>query len=270
MSVLEGTGIAGLRVALLGYRAIGKVVARELEAGAVAGATLVAVVNRSPVPAPPAPQTSLAEAIGACDVVVECAGAEALRDALDPVLTAGRDLVVTSTGALLDPDLRGRLDRLGPGRLRCTPGAVGGLDLLAAVAVEPLDEVVLRTTKRPEALVQPWMDDAERARLESATGEIPVFRGTPVEAARLFLQVLNVASTLALAVVNPERVVVELRADPGATLTTHRIEASGRQGRYLFQMENRPSSDNPRTSAVVPYALLRILRGLTAYPPLIA
>lgn len=259
-----------LRVALLGHGAIGTVVARELRAGAVAGATLVALVNRSPVPAPPAPQTSLAEAIENCDVVVECAGAAALRAAAEPVLSAGRDLVATSTGALLDPDLRGRLGRLGPGRLRCTPGAIGGLDLLAAVAAEPLDEVVLTTTKRPAALVQPWMGDAERARLESATGATTVFRGTSAEAARLFPQVLNVAGTLALAVGDPDAVVVQLRADPDAALTTHRIEARGRQGRYLFQMENRPSDDNPRTSAVVPYALLQTLRGMTTNPPLIA
>jgi len=160
---------------------------------------------------------------------------------------------------------------MGPGRLRCTHGAVGGLDLLAAAAsAGRLDEVMLRTTKRPNALVQPWMDDAERGRLEAATGEELVFRGSPAEAARLFPQVLNVASALALAVDDPDGVVVELRADPAAEFTTHRIEVRARQGRYLFQMENRPSDDNPRTSAVVPYSILQTLRGMTANPPLIA
>ena len=262
---------AGPRVALLGYGAIGRTVAQELLAGAVEGATLVAVVNRSELSAPPVPQMSLEQAIEVCDVVVECAGAAALLSAVEPVLTAGRDLLATSIGALMDPSLRDRLDQLGPGRLRCTHGAVGGLDLLAsAAAVERLDEVVLRTTKEPESLLQPWMDEAERRRLTEATGDVLVFRGSPAEAARLFPQSLNVASALALAVADPDGVVVELHADPAAELVTHRIEATGRSGTYVFQVQNRPSADNPKTSAVVPYSLLRTLRGMTARPPLIA
>ena len=271
VGVRAGAPGAGPRVALLGYGAIGRIVARELLAGAVEGATLVALVNRSPVPAPPVPQLTLAEAIEVSDVVVECAGSAALLDAVEPVLSAGRDLVATSIAALLDPRLRDRLGELGPGRLRCTHGALGGLDLLAsAAAVGRLDEVVLRTTKKPAALLQPWMDEAERRRLTETTEDVLVFQGTPAEAARLFPQSLNVASALALAVRDLDGVRVELHADPAAEVTTHRIEASGRQGSYLFQMQNRPCAENPRTSAVVPYSLLQTLRGLTARPPLIA
>lgn len=256
---------AGSRVAVLGYGAIGRVVARELLAGAVEGATLVALVNRSPVPAPPVPQLTLAEAISASDIVVECAGPAALLEAVEPVLSAGRDLVATSVGALFHPGLRDRLAELGPGRLRCTHGAIGGLDLLSsAAAVGQLDDVVLRTTKRPASVIQSWMDDGERRRLTEATEDVLVFHGTPAEAARLFPQSLNVAGALALAVGNPDKVRVELHADPAVEVTTHRIEASGPQGSYVFQIQNRPSPDNPRTSAVVPYSLLHTLRGLTA------
>jgi aspartate dehydrogenase len=258
-------------VALLGHGAIGSVVARELLAGSVEGVTLVALVNRSAVPASPVPQLTLADAIEISDIVVECAGSSALLDAVEPVLSAGRDLLATSIGALLDPSLRDRLGELGPGRLRCTHGALGGLDLLAsAAAVGPFDHVVLRTTKQPRSVLQPWMDDAERRRVIEATGDLCVFHGTPAEAVRLFPQSLNVASALALAVGDPDGVRVELHADPATDVTTHRIEASGPQGTYVFQVQNRPSPDNPRTSAVVPYSLLQTLRGLTARPPLIA
>ncbi len=266
-----GTPGPGLRVALLGHGAIGRVVARELLAGAVDGATLVCVVNRSPVPELPVPRLSLADAIDAADVVVECAGAAALLEAVEPVLTAGCDLVVSSVAGLLDPALAGRLGEFGPGRLRCTHGALGGLDLLAsAAAVGGLDRAVLRTTKKPVALVQSWMDEAETRRVGEATEDVLVFAGTPAEAARLFPQSLNVAAALALAVGDPGIVRVELHADPAAELTTHRIEASGSQGTYVFEVQNRPTPDNPRTSAVVPYSILRTLSGLTARPPLIA
>ncbi|MGY1769987.1 aspartate dehydrogenase domain-containing protein [Blastococcus sp. SYSU D00813] len=265
------SGVPGLRVALLGHGAIGRVVARELLAGAVDGAHLACVVTRSPAEELPVPRLPLAEAVQAADVVVECAGPAALVEAAEPVLSAGRDLVVSSVAGLLDPRLAGRLGELGPGRLRCTHGALGGLDLLAsAAAVGGLDRAVLRTTKKPVALVQPWMDEAEAARVRDATGDVLVFAGTPAEAARLFPQSLNVAAALALAVGDPDVVRVELHADPAADLTTHRIEASGPQGSYAFEVQNRPSPDNPRTSAVVPYSILRTLSGLTARPPLIA
>jgi aspartate dehydrogenase len=268
---VSGTHGAGPRVALLGYGAIGRVVARELQAGAVDSAELIGIVNRSPVLDAPAPQLSLAEAIEAADVVVECAGSSALLEAVEPVLAAGRDLLVSSVGVLLDPLLHGRFAAMGPGRLRCTHGAIGGLDLLASVAsAGGLDRALLRTTKQPAALVQPWMDETEADRVRNAGGDVLVFAGTPGEAARLFPQSLNVAAALALTIGNPDVVRVELHADPAAELTTHRIEASGPLGSYVFQVQNRPSQDNPRTSAVVPYSILHTLRGLSGRPPLIA
>jgi aspartate dehydrogenase len=262
---------AGIRVAVLGYGAIGQVVARELRAGVVRGAILECVINRSPVPGLPVPRMSLLDAIAAVDVVVECAGPAALLEVIQPVLSAGRDLVVSSVAGLLDARLVGRLDELGPGRLRCTHGALGGLDLLAsAAAMGDLDRVVLRTTKKPVALVQPWMDEGETRRVRDAEEDVLVFAGTPAEAARLFPQSLNVAAALALAVGGPGVVRIELHADPAAELTKHRIEASGPQGSCVFEVQNHPSPDNPRTSAVVPYSILQTLSGLTARPPLIA
>jgi aspartate dehydrogenase len=266
-----GNGGAGMRVALLGHGAIGRVVARELLAGAVDGATLVAVVRRSEEDGLPVPHLDLEQALEISDVVVEVAGADAAREAIEPVLTAGRDLLVSSVGALLDPELRSRLADLGPGRLRCTHGALGGLDMLASAAAAcPLDSVVLRTTKLPSSLLRPWMDEQERRRLTEATGDVQVFRGTPLEAVRLFPQSVNVAAALALAVGDVDTVVVELHADPAATLTTHRVQAAGRSGTYSFEVRHRPSPDNPRTSDVVPYSVLQTLRGMTAAPPLIA
>jgi aspartate dehydrogenase len=260
-----------LRVALLGHGAVGKVVARELLAGAVEGATLVAVVNRSAPAGLPVPHLGLEQAVELSDVVVECAGADAVREAIEPVLSAGRDLLVSSVGALLDPALRRQLHQFGPGRLRCTHGALGGLDLLAsAAAAGPLDSVVLRTTKLSSSLSRPWMDDQDRARLAEATGDVQVFRGTPADAVRLFPQSVNVAAALALAVGDAGTVVVELHADPAATFTTHRIEASGPSGSYRLEVQHRPSPDNPRTSGVVPHSVLQTLRGMTAAPPLIA
>jgi len=259
-----------LRVSVLGYGAIGQLVASRLADGAVPGARLAGVVNRSEVAAPPARQISLAEALRFSDVVVECAGQDALRKFGPLVVASGRTLVVSSVGALADP--RVAADLLdGPGRVHCTHGAVGGLDLLAAASdAAPFDGARVRTTKRPVALVQPWMDEDERTGILGASRPRLVFRGSPRDAASKFPASLNVAVTVALAVGPQTEVEVELFADRDAELTRHEIAAWGPVGRYSWRIENRPSVDNPRTSAVVPYSILRTVARLTTRPPLMS
>ncbi|NLU82224.1 DUF108 domain-containing protein [Rhodococcus sp. HNM0569] len=259
------------RVAVLGYGSIGTVVCERLAAHAIPGARLVAIVNRSRVGDAPAPLVTLDAALTMCDVVVECAGQDAVRADAVRILEAGRDLVVSSVGALCDDEFALRVRDAGPGRLVCTNGAVGGLDLLAAAHdAAPFDEVLVRSTKLPKALVQPWMDAGQAARVRETQEPLLVFRGAPSEAARLFPKSLNVAAAVDFAVGRAGAVSVELYADPAAELTRHEVEASGPVGHYAIRIENLPSDANPRTSAVVPFSILRTLAGLTRQPNLIA
>jgi aspartate dehydrogenase len=260
-----------VRVCVLGYGSIGAVVADRLVRGDVPGAELVGIVNRSPVENLPAPALSLAEALEIADVVVECASQEAVWEVGRQVVDAGRDLLVSSVGALSDPVFAQRIAGSGPGRVVCTHGAVGGLDLLAAARdAAPFDRVLVRSTKSPGSLVQPWMDAAQQHRISTTATRLRVFAGSSAEAARLFPKSLNVAAAVSFAVSDWETVSVELYADPDAELTCHEIEASGPIGRYSIKIENLPSADNPRTSAVVPYSILRTLAHLTGSPNLIA
>lgn len=259
-----------LAVSVLGHGAIGKVVAARLADGAVPGASLVGIVTRSSVVGAPAPCIALDAAIEHSDIVVECAGQEALRAAGPDVVGRGRTLVVSSVGALADAEIAGRL-LAGPGQVQCTHGAVGGLDLLAAASdAAPFEQVLVRSTKAPASLVQEWMSEAERAAVLGARSPYLVFRGSPADASRLFPASLNVAMTVAFSVGTDVEVVVELYADPRIELTRHEIEAVGQVGRYSWRIENRPSATNPRTSAVVPYSILRTVARLTARPPLIS
>ncbi|UGT56010.1 aspartate dehydrogenase domain-containing protein [Nocardia asteroides] len=260
------------RVAVLGYGSIGRVVAARLHDGALPGARLVAIVDQRPQAGTPVPQTTLDEAVAAADVIVECAGQSVVAEHAERILAAGRDLLISSAGALVDPDLARRLREGRPGRVLCTSGAIGGLDLLSAAAdAAPFDAVTVRTTKKPAALVQPWMDAERAATIATASASAPVtvFEGGAAEAARLFPRSLNVAAAVSFAVRDWDIVRVRLIASPDADLTRHEITAAGPMGRYRFQIENLPSADNPRTSAVVPYAVLRSLASLLPRPALI-
>ncbi|WP_068252132.1 aspartate dehydrogenase domain-containing protein [Janibacter corallicola] len=259
------------RVAVVGHGVIGARVARELSRGRVPGADLVGVVVRREPVEPPGPLLTLEQALEEADLVVECAGQPVVHELVDPVLSRGADLVIASVGALLDERLGRRLGTLGPGRLLATHGAVGGLDLLASAARSGgLESVHVRTTKTAPALVRDWMSVDEVRRITEATAPVCVFSGRPGEAARLFPDSLNVVAGVATAIGSTEHVSVDLVGDPGATRTTHEITASGDIGDYSFVIRNRPSEQNPRTSAVTAWSVLQTIASLTERAPLIA
>lgn len=256
-----------MRVSVLGCGAIGGTVARALRDGQVAGAALAGVSHRNAVDPLDLPVIDESTMIRASDLVVECAGHAALAGSGPKVVAAGVDLLVASVGALTDAALLAAL-AAGPGRVRLTTGAIGGLDLLrSAATMGGLDWVRITTTKLPTVLAQPWMDQAEVARLRTTTTPLVLRSGSAREIATAFPRSANVAASVALAVGDWDLVEAAVVADPRATRTRHVIEAEGAAGHYRFDIDNVPSTQTPTTSAVVPYALLRAITDLASTAP---
>ncbi|WP_236064648.1 aspartate dehydrogenase domain-containing protein, partial [Streptomyces poriferorum] len=248
------------RIGLVGWGAIGRVVGTALAEGHIPGAELTCIIDNRPLVDAPAPQLSFEDALTVCDLIVEAAGQAVVREWAERVLNSGADLLIASTGALVDPELTGRLRAAGPGRVYFTGGAVGGLDLLQAVrGLGPLTSVTLTTTKLPATLHQPWMDAELTERLRTTTEPVEVMRGTARDVPVKFPKSTNVAASVALATGDPALVQVVVVADPAATLTRHVIEAAGPHGTYRFEVAHRPDEANPATSQVVPHAVLRSL-----------
>ncbi|TNM36179.1 DUF108 domain-containing protein [Nocardioides albidus] len=256
------------KIAVIGAGAIGRPVVEALLAGAIDDVEVIGVVNDKPLPDGfPVPQIHLAEAIATSDVIVECAGQAVVARHAVEILESGRDLLVTSAGALADAGLATRMTAAGPGRFVVTSGAVGGVDLLvSAGSYGSVQRASVTTTKLPGALLQPWMDDATQERIRTTTEPITIFEGTAEEAARFFPRSLNVAATVGLALGSLDLVEVRLIADPAAELTSHVIEADTDAGSYRFEIRNHPSPDNPRTSGVVARAVVRSLSVLVGRP----
>jgi len=255
------------KVGVIGTGVIGSAVIRALRAGSIEGVVLTVVVDNRPAIDCPVPQVSLEAAIDQCDVLVECAGQACVASHATRILESGVDLLITSVGAMADPQVADEVLAAGPGRVIFTAGAVGGLDMLAsASAFMALRSAKITTTKTPASLVQPWMDEAATLQLLRTDTPVEVFRGGAREAARLFPRSLNVAATVAFAIDDFDLVEVVLVADPDGALTSHLIEAEGDAGEYRFEIKNRPSALNPRTSGVVPYAVLRTLAVLVGRP----
>ena len=185
-------------------------------------------------------------------LLVEAASIQAVRDYLPLALARGRDVVVLSVGALLDPGFRNEVRTAAKqsGRRVYVPsGAVFGLDNLKVARVASLSRLLLRTTKHPRSLG--LADDEQRRCL---------FRGPASEAVRAFPKNINVSAALSLAAgIEPE---VELWVDPAATTNRHEIEASGAFGSVAIRTDNLPSPDNPATSYLAALSVLTLLKDL--------
>lgn len=249
---------APCNVSLLGWGAIGRAVGLALADGKVPGARLHTVAtlgHPDGCPVPMVPPSALGHG---ADIVVEAAGQDALRAHGEQFLAAGCRLLVVSAGALADQELFGRLRAAGGARLAVTTGAIGGVDLLRAVRrAGPIHQLLLSTTKRPGVLVQDWMTDDLAARLRSGTEVVTAFDGSAADAVRLFPESVNVAATLALAAESWDLVRVRVIGDPAIDVNRHEIRLVADAGRYTFTIENHPSPSNPKTSGVVPHAVLR-------------
>lgn len=263
-------------VALLGFGALGSdlvaLLGPERESGAIefAGAVVRHPERHRPLD-PPGGYLDAETAIERAEVIVECAGVAAARAHGPSVVAAGRTLVLASVGALADPDAaRGILG--GPGEAVITSGAIGGLDLVRAAAqAGGIDAATITTSKTAASLVQAWMSADEADRIRALDGPELLFDGTPREAIERFPGNVNVAVALAVACRGLgtiddglARVRVRIVADPHTDTSTHRIEASGSSGDYVFEIGNRPSAANPRTSALTAQALAADVRALLA------
>lgn len=253
---------------LVGLGAIGRAILAGWAEGRCPGIAWVGAYDAAPAP----------EAVAACRrlgiplddsldalwqrasaVVVECASQAAARSVLPPALAAGRDVVSTSVGALTDDAFLAHLRQVaegGGGRLWLPGGAIGGLDLMAALRVRGLRRVRLTTRKPPAAI----------AGVDPALGQArEVFRGPAREAARRYPQNLNVAATLALAGIGMDATEVVLVADPGVKRNVHRIEIEAEAGRYLIEADNYPSPDNPKSSALTADSVLALLASFNGH-----
>ena len=250
------------RIGLIGFGAIGQVVASEVDVAAVLVRDRYLESAREVLPGT-AVVTSIDDLLETGpDLVVECAGQPAVRECGEAVLAGGADLMVISTGAFGDQAF---LDRMcaaahGAGRRILVPsGATAGLDGLMALREGGLEWVRYTSSKPPHA----WLGTpAERDfRLEALSERTVIYSGPAHEAARLYPKNANLAVTIALAGLGLERTEVNLVADPALTGgNVGRIEASGRLGTLTVEMAGRAAPDNPKTSQVTAYSIVHALR----------
>jgi len=261
-----------LKVALLGMGAIGQIVVAALakDSGASVVAALVRPPNRRAAEAL-LPTSSVAVSSAdelldlSPDLVVECAGHDAVRDYGGTVLTSGANLLVISTGAFAQQELEENLRACaakGGSRILIPAGAIAGLDGLGALKVGGLHEVTYRSTKPPSSWSgTPAEDLVDLALLTEPT---VFFDGTARDAANLYPKNANLAMTVALAGLGPEKTRVELVADPDREDIVGEIHAVGAMGVLDVTVRGPTAATNLRTSAVTAHSIVHAVRNESA------
>lgn len=256
-------GYGNIASALLGVLAEQGFRAERLEVLARAGALDRARAALEPGAARIADGFALHEDVdsliaAAPDMVVEVATHHAVHDAAPRCLAAGIDTVVVSVGALADAAVETALREAalaGGAQLRLVPGAVGGIDMLAAARLSGLDEVIYTSRKPPRA----WEGTPAEAELDLATlTEARVFyEGNARQAASDYPKNANVAATIALAGAGFEATRVQMIADPQAPGNIHEFTVRSGALDFTVRLEGKPSPDNPKTSLSTVYSVAR-------------
>ena len=264
-----------LKIGLVGCGAIGTMIARDLDrkGGGVVIAGLYdkdksrARVLRGLLPHKP-PLVSLAALIRGSEVVVECAAQSAVPEVLSAFLRSRSrnkpELIVLSVGAILKHARLVDQAREKGVRFRVPSGAVAGLDGLKGAGQGKIDRVTLTSAKPPLSFAgAPYLSErgVDLAAIKKRT---VIFEGTALEAVAAFPANINVAATLSLAGIGPEKTKVRIIADPALFVNVHEVTVEGEFGRMVCRTENLPSAFNPKTSALAGYSALALIRGMVA------
>ena len=195
-------------------------------------------------------------------VVVECASQQAAREYGVPILEAGKDMLMISSGALVDQKLFRSLSKAADKtncQLLVPSGALGGIDALRA-ARGYIDEITLVSTKRPKAFSgAPGFAQWEDEEIKKPT---VLYDGPASDAASLFPANINVAATVSLAGLGPDLTKVRVVADPESPGNVHEVHAKGGFGEARIKLINRPHERNPKTSLLAVLSVIETLRTL--------
>jgi aspartate dehydrogenase len=191
------------------------------------------------------------------DLVIEAATVEVVKEYAAMILASGKDLVLSSVGALCDLDFIHSLEKVCKSsgtKIHLPSGAIGGLDILkAAKSNGELKRVSIITRKPPQALPGAPLDI-----------EHVLFEGSARKAIALFPKNINVSIILSLAGLGPEKTEVTIISDPTVTKNSHSIEAEGSFGKLSLKVENDPMPNNPKTSYLAALSVLSSLKNKDA------
>lgn len=185
------------------------------------------------------------------DLVIEAASPQAVSETVPKVLEYGVDVIIMSIGALMDYELRKRLEILASknnAKLYAPSGAIVGLDGIKAASIGKIESATLVTRKPPKSLGV------------SADKETILYQGKAGDAVLKFPMNINVAAALSLAC--DREIDVKIIADPSVDRNMHEVHVVGDFGEITTITKNIRCSINPKTSVMAAYSAIKLLKSL--------
>ncbi|MBI4397817.1 MAG: DUF108 domain-containing protein [Candidatus Omnitrophica bacterium] len=256
-----------VRVGLVGAGTIGTYLAKFLTRNFKSQVRLAAIHDAISRPAVrlaaslrPRPKVvDLKTLIRQSDFIIEAAHLSIVKAIVGPALKAGKSVLVMSVGGLFALNLK-KLAQNSKGNLYIPSGAIAGVDAFQAARQSGRIHSVTLTTRKPIAGLRGAPLLAQKGiELEHIHGETVLFEGTAEEAVRAFPQNVNVAALLSLATLGPEKVKVRVMTSPEFKKNSHEIRLEAASGSITTRVENEPSRENPKTSALALYSAAALL-----------
>jgi len=259
------------KIGVVGCGTIGTQICLAIDQGKIA-AELVAVADMDGVKAQqlagqlsnPCDVLLIPELVRRADLIVEAANQNVVPPLIEMVLDQGKEVLIMSVGGLLPLTWLSERLRDSGSRLYIPSGAIAGLDAVRAANVAQIQSVTLTTRKPPRGLKGVPYCVEKGIDLDALDKETVIFEGSAQEAVRAFPKNINVAATLSLAGVGPERTRVRIIADPALKNNIHEIEIVGESGKIVTRTENVPSAFNPKTSYLAVLSAIAALQGITS------
>lgn len=264
-----------LAVGMIGHGAIGRAVAQAIAEGRAGNVVLKSVLcrdvrkHRKNIPSSAQANPNFTDEPDVFfqapfDLVVEAAGQDSLRLYGSRVLESGRHLFITSIGALTDDVFLGRLvesAQKSDTRIFLISGALPAVDWMAAAALAGACSAAITQAKSAAS----WRGTpaAEMIDLDGLKRPTCFFEGTAREAASRFPKSSNITAMLALATAGLDKTKVKLVADPTRSEMHTVIDFKSEVGNLRVEWNGVPSETNPKTSADVPFTVIKALRNLT-------
>lgn len=203
-----------------------------------------------------------------CDWVLEAASVKASLPVAEAALKRRKPVVMMSTGGfLLNQKKLSSLASRNHTKIYLPSGALCGLDgLKAARQIGKINELSITSTKPPRGFEgAPGLTSVQKRLLYKSKTPFYLYKGDVWGAVQRFPANVNVAATTALASGSPKKLKVQVMADPKIQTNQHAIHVSGEFGELMAVTRNRPSRQNPKTSALAIQAALALFERLESY-----
>ncbi|GAB4314393.1 MAG: aspartate dehydrogenase [Methanobacteriaceae archaeon] len=183
------------------------------------------------------------------DLIIEAAAPDAVEKVIPPILERGINVIIMSVGALMNFELKNRLEKLAienDAKIYIPSGAIVGLDGMKAASMGKIKKVTLVTRKPPRSLGI------------AADEKKVLFEGTASEAVKKFPLNINVAAALSIA--SNMDIDVKIVVDPSVDRNLHEVKVVGDFGEFRTSTENMRCAMNPKTSVMAAYSAVKLLK----------